>query len=79
MFDTTKHLHEKDLMSNAKLAEALIAVINEVQQIAKEVQEIKVDVNKLVENNKQLRSNLMYNKLNMRGGLNAYTKTKTCN
>ena len=48
MFDTTKHLHEKDLMSNAKLAEALIAVINEVQQIAKEVQEIKVDVNKLV-------------------------------
>ena len=50
MFDTAKHLHEKDLMSNSKLAEALIAVINEVQQIAKEVQELRVDVDKLIQN-----------------------------
>lgn len=52
MFDTTKHLNEKDLLTNAKIAAALIAVINEVQEIAKEVQKMRVDVDKLIENNK---------------------------
>lgn len=35
-----------------KLAEALIVVINEVQLLAKEVQKLRVDVDKLIENNK---------------------------
>ena len=50
MFDTTKRINEKDLFDKAKLTEALIAVINEVQQIAKEVQELRVDVDKLIQN-----------------------------
>lgn len=53
MFDTTKRIKPEDLMkNNAKLTEALIAVINEVQAMAKEMQELRVDVNKLIENNK---------------------------
>lgn len=52
MFDTTKHINKNDLFSNEKLAEALIVVINEVQLLAIEVQKIRVDVDKLIENNK---------------------------
>jgi hypothetical protein len=52
MFDTTRGLRTKDLMNNAKLAEALIAVINELQEMTKEVQKLRVDVDKLIENNK---------------------------
>ncbi len=52
MFDNGKKITQQDLNSNAKIAEALILVINEVQEIAKEMQEMRVDVNKLIENNK---------------------------
>lgn len=52
MFDTTNGLKTKDLMNSAKLAEALIAVINELQEMAKEVQKLRVDVDRLIENNK---------------------------
>lgn len=52
MFDTSRRLNEKDLLNNDKLAKALIAVIEEVQLLAKEVQELRVDVDKLIENNK---------------------------
>lgn len=52
MFDTSRRLNEKDLLNNAKLIKALLAVIEEVQLLAKEVQELRVDVDKLIENNK---------------------------
>ncbi len=52
MFDTGKHIDKSDLISNEKLAEALIVVINEVQLLAIEVQKLRVDVDKLIENNK---------------------------
>lgn len=52
MFDAGKKVKQEDLNNVAKLAEALIVLMSEVQIIAKEVQKMRVDVNKLIENNK---------------------------
>lgn len=53
MFDGGKNLSPKELAkSNAKLAEALITVIGEVQVMAKEMQKLRIDVDKLIENQK---------------------------
>ena len=52
MFDGTKKLKAEDLANHAKLVEALIIVINELQIMSKDIQKLRVDVNKLIENNK---------------------------
>ena len=52
MFDNTKRIKKDDLSSTEKLAKALIIVINEVQELTKEFQKLRVDVDKLIENNK---------------------------